>query len=1017
MRKSLLLLSLFMLFGFYANAQSREVKGTVISGEDDLPIPGVNIQIKGTTKGVVTDFDGKYSIIVPDNDAVVLIFRFIGLETQEMSVGNRSILDVTLGTDLTTLGEVVVTGVAAATPIKKLPFTVATVGEDIIQQVPAANAGSALAGKLPGVRVRPSNAPGGGPAIQLRGSTSIFGSSAPLIVLDGVLIEGTLADINMQDVERFEVLKGASAATLYGSRAANGVIAITTKRGKDLKVGTTQVMVRNEVAFENAYLSRSPQKALHHSFDLNADGSIRVDGTGQGIPSIPNISDKAFPVYRNHVEDFFTGTTVLTNYARIQSRGANSNTMVSFEHQKASGGIDLHNGNRRYNLRFNNDQKLGTRFTLSNSAIFIRTQNDDRSRYIRTLIMMDPSADLNALNENGTPYRYNVNKFAPTSEFNPFYQLSNNQATSVRQRIIANSTLKVELTESLFFETAFGVDAFDNNSRSFQDIGYLANQGEPGRGSLGRGYSNRLAITTSARLAYVKRIGDLNLRSNLFYQYEDNNGESFSVSGRNLGVQGGFDFFGNVTLSPEDGLPFLSAGASNTQQVRADNFSFSVGGDYQERYLFDFVVRRDGVSLFGSEERWQTFFRGSLGYRISEAIKINGIDELKIGASLGTAGGRPGFTDRFERANINNGVISRPTVLANPFLAPNITTEFEGILSMEFLKKWTFNASYSFQENADQIMSVPISAVTGRTSQVQNAGTLETSTLEISLGYKAVQTSTYGLDFILNFDRTRQEITSFNRPDLPVNGGLGLFTRGGGIFTQLYGTKLVRSFSDLTIREDGIVANLPGGLTLEDFEINREGYVIRKGTENTIDERAILVTDENGAFTQTNIIGNGQPDFFTSLITNFRYKKLNVYMLWEYQQGGNIYNQGAQWLARDQLHPMYDQSAFAPDERKHTSYFLSIYNVNRYTDAWVEDASHLRLRELALNYDFNKADMAKLGMGAVFQSAKVSFVARNLLLISGYSGFDPATGSFVLPVDNFNLPLVRNYGASITLTF
>jgi TonB-linked SusC/RagA family outer membrane protein len=997
-----------------AFAQTRTITGTVTSAEDGEPLPAVSVQLKGTTTGAVTDFNGKYSINVPQ-DGGVLVFSFIGLNTQEVRIGNQNVIDVQMSENVKELGEIVVTGVAAAVPAKKLAFTVGSADERILQQAPASDAGSALAGKIAGVRVQPSNVPGGGPAIQLRGATSLRTGSGPLIVLDGMLIEGTLANINLQDVERMEVLKGASAATLFGSRAANGVIQIFTKRGDKLKAGTTEIMVRNEVGFENIYSSRAPEKARHHSFALNPDGTIQVGSNGLGIPSPISIARNPFPVYYNHLDLFFTGTTRMTNYARIVSRGQNTNYMVSFEHQNEAAGIELHDGNRRYNARFNSDTRIGSRLTLSSSFIYTYTINDDRPRPLFNLIMMDPSADLFAPNPNGEPFLALPNKFS-NQGWNPFYQLVNNLGSSERRRMVGNFKANVEIAPGLTAQGDFGVDTWDNKSRSFQEIGYLAREGTPGVGSIGRGYSEVFAIVASGRLTYVKKFGDLSIRSNFFYQYEDRNNSSFSVSGTNLGVRGFFDIFSNVKLSPQDSRPFLNASNSNTSQIRADNFSLAVDGDYKDRYLFSLVGRRDGVSLFGPEARWANFYRASLGYRITEDFTIPGFQELKLAGSIGTAGGRPNFLDRFEFASITNGNLNFPTQLANPFLRPNITTEIEVTLNAEFLNRWTFMGSYSFQENADQILAVPLSAITGRATQIQNAGTLETNTIELTLGYKAIDTRDMGLDFTLIWDRTRQDITKFDRPDQQA-GGLSLWRREGGPLTAMYGRKFVRRIEDLTLRPDGTVANVPGNLKPEDFVVNREGFVVRRGTEFTPNEEAIQVTDQQGIQLDNILIGDAQPDWNASLLTNFRYKRFGVWMQWEYQHGGNVYQQGAQWLARDQLHPMFDQSMYPEGQQIYTRFWSSLYNVNRYSDFWIYDATHWRLRELAFNVQISNNDMNKLGVGKVFKSAQFSFIGRNLLLFSDYPGFDPATGGFQTRIDDFNFPLVRSYSAALTLNF
>jgi len=1002
-----------MLLASVAFAQDRTVSGKVTGSDDGLPLPQVTILIKGTTNGTATDLDGNYNLSVPSG--ATLVFRYLGYVTQEIAVGNQSVINVPMTPDATSLGEVVVTGVAAATPAKKLPFTVSSVNEKVFKQAPATDVGSALAGKIAGVRVQPSNVPGGGPAIQIRGNTSLARGSSPLIVLDGVFIEGSLGDINLQDVESFEVLKGASAATLYGSRAANGVIAITTKRGKTLDVGTTQIYVRTEVGNQNAYNSRSPEKAVNHPFIIDpATGDFQLDNTGTAVDDPSGISDGEFPSYRDHIEDFFEGSTFLTQYARLSTRGQSGNLVISAEYQDQTGGIALHDGNQRYNVSANADQYLGDKVTLSTSLKFIYDQTDNRPRNIRTLTMMDPSADLFAPNEeDGSPYNYNANRFSPTSEFNPFYQLANNRNEQTRRRFIGNVSLNYEIVDGLSIMGQFGLDTWMDKTRNYQDIGYLANQGVPGVGSLGRSFDDYQAINTSIRMTYAKKIGDWNIRSNAFFLYEDRGGTGFNISGTNLGIPG-FDDIDNVTLSPNDGLPYLGGNSFVENQIVSNSFSFSIGGDYLDKYLFDVVVRRDGSSLFGEDNRWNTFARFSGGWRFTEDIDLPGIQEGKINASWGQAGTLPNFQDRFEIASVTNGNINNPSNLPNPLIGPGITDEIEIGLNLEFLDKFTFASSYSVQENRDQILSVPLSAATGRSSQVQNAGTLETNTIEFTLGYTAIQSNDMNLDFNIIWDRTRQEITEFDRPRFPT--GRNIWDVGNSP-TTMFGRKIARSISDLTVLDDGTVANVGGGLTPGDFKINRDGIVIVAADEFTAQEAAVYITDETGVQVDDFQIGDAQPDFNMAMQTNFNYKQFSVFMSWEYQQGGDTYYQGGQWLARDRLHPMFSQGQFPDGQRQFNNYLLTIYNVNRSTDFWVEDATHLRLRELSVGYDLGSAQLAKIGLDNVFKNVRLSMIGRNLLLFSKYPGYDPATGGFNSRNDNFNFPLVRTFTGSVALTF
>lgn len=1002
--------------------QDRRVSGKVIGSDDRAPLPFVNIFVKGTTVGTATDIDGNYQINVPAESSI-LVFRYTGYVSQEIEIGNRETINVELEPDVTTLGDVVVTGVASETPREKLSFTIASVDSEVLTKAPAANAGNALVGKVAGLRIDPSNVPGQGPSILLRGATNLRTGNGPLILLDGAILEGSLSDISVQDIDRYEILKGASAATLYGSRAANGVIAIYTKSGKNLSVGQTSVFVRNEVIFERSYRGRHPEKARFHNKQVDANGDIVTDDDGLALDDSPSINDKPFSVYRDHLEDFFQGTTSYRNYVRLSNRTANGNMSISFEQQNASGGIDLHNGNQRYNFSLGIDQSFQNRFDLKIRSRYIWDKDDTRPRDIGTLIFASPDADWFAPNEeDGSPYNYNANSFILGSFFNPFYQLANRRAENVGKRFIASGQGDLHITDSFKFTGVLGFDTRADNSTGFTNPGYLAVVGEPTQGDIDRGYSQTVALNASAAFSYIKKFGDFNLRSTLKYQYEDRTDEGFSIDGDFLGVRD-FDNLRAVRADTSGlGYQFLSATDSRPVQIRADSYALAAGGDFQDKYIFDFVVRRDGSSLFGAEERWQWFSRGSLAWRVTEDFQIQGVDELKISASLGTAGGRPGFNDKYEIASVANGLISFPQQLANPRLKPNITTETEFTLSSKFLNKFDLLMSYSRQENRDQVLSIPVSvaATGGRSTQVQNAATLSTNTFEFTLGYTAIKNQKIGLTFDLVADRTVQTITEFNAPQVLASGA-GIWKEGSEL-TQMYGRRYAKSLSELTVDQNGIVLNgqfagLGNTSTLDDYEINDLGYVIPKGTQYTSNERVVPLVNEDGLEAQELLIGNARPDFNLGLRTGFRFKQLNIYMLWEAQIGGDVYNAGLQSLDRDGLGPDYDQAHRPEGQRHHTSFRQSIYNGRRLNAEYVEDASHIRLREFSVNYEFSAQNLQKLGVGNVFKGVQFSFIANNLLLFAKYKGFDPTMGGINTRYDTYGFPLIRTFSGSVSFNF
>ncbi|MFZ6666288.1 SusC/RagA family TonB-linked outer membrane protein [Peijinzhouia sedimentorum] len=1013
--KNYLLMTVLLCFAVVnlSFGQTRTITGTVTSAEDGEPLPAVSIQLKGTTTGAITELDGTYRINVPQ-DGGVLVFSFVGLTTKEVSIGNNTVIDVSLESDIQTLGEIVVTGVAAGTPEKKLSFTVGKLNEEIIQQAPAVNAAAALQGKIAGVRVVQSSQPGSNASIQLRGASAIgTGASEPLVVVDGVLTEGGLSIVNAQDIERIEVLKGASAASLFGSRAANGVIQIFTKTGASNAVGQTVIRIRNEYGGAAAYNSRAPKKTSHHHFLTNADGTIQVNDTGVtflGIADPRGIADKPFaePIY-DHLSQVFDGGTFMTNYVAISHNSGKSNILTSVEHQNNSGPIMFNEGSRRFNFRVNLDHNVTDRLKVTARTLFARSTNDTKGingyggtrSVLRTLFMMDPTADLFLPNDNGTPYKWNINKYNDTDGTNPLYGLSRVRRDGYTTRFLGNFGASYEVANGLSIEYAFGIDNDTGNSNRFLNKGHLDRSAgdAPLLGSVYRDWNEENAITSSTTLVYVKKFGDFNLRSRLFYMYENRFEKEFDAAGSALNVSG-LNVLQNATVhSP----PF-----SRSEEVTANNFAFAAGGDYLDKYIFDVIVRREAVSLFGADERWANFGRISTAYRLTEDIYIPGFQELALRASYGTSGRRPGFTAQYERFNVSNaGVVASLGNLGNRNLKPATTAELELSLNAEFLNKFSFSGGYSTQQNRDQILNIPITAATGFNNQVQNAGTLETNTIELTLGYSAIQSRDVSLDFNVVFDRTRQKITEFDRPAQLT--GYTIW-RPGATLGVIAGQQIATSLEE--------VANqVPAGQTLENyFTINRDGYVIRSGTEFTADERAIIVRDDTGAPLIMDI-GDFNADFNMGINTTFRYKGLNVYMLWDTQVGGNTYFQGGQWMARDLIHPMFDQSMYPEGQQKYTAYFSSLYNVQNVTSHWVEDSDYIRMRELSLNYSVSESQLDKLGSFGFIKGVKFGVVGRNLLLFSKYPGFDPEVGNALTRVDDFDYPLTRTFSGSIEFIF
>jgi TonB-linked SusC/RagA family outer membrane protein len=1026
--KRILLLSFMLCFTLFGQvlAQDRTVSGKVTSAEDGSTLPGVNVIIKGTSRGVTTDIDGNFTISVPSAGGT-LVFSFIGLTSEEVEIGSKARIDLKMRADVKTLGEIIITGVATGTPQKKLTFSVGKVNEDLIQQVPAVNPGTALQGKVAGVRVRSGGGtPGGAPDILLRGATSLVTSSAPLIIVDGVLTEGSLADINAEDIESMEVVKGAAAASLYGSRAANGVINIITRRGSRLAKGETIVKVRSEVG--QSFLEHRPAKTRHHAFLLSDGTDQRTDGyTGEVtfIPSgYPNparlnptgVMETPFPFIEDHFGQVFKPQTFNTNYGSVSSNLGNTQFLASYQYTDQQGIIELANGNQRNNFRINLDHQPNDKIKISSSTLFSRSTTDlngaaaggGARNPMYSLMFLDPHARILEPNADGTPYKWNPNVLS--LEPNPLYALNNRQWTGNNMRFLGNYKVSYMPVSWATVDAEYGLDRINYLENRYTPKGYLdiAAVAQARLGEVYRYTSNRTAQTLSLTGSIIKSFGDFNTRTRVQYMYEDNQGERFEALGQDLKVAG----INNLNNANQDNLSVWSA----NDQIVAKNYSAIFAADYKDKYIFDALIRRDGVSLFGAEQRWQTFYRVSGAYRISEDVKIPGIQELKIRSSYGVSGLRPPFAAQYEVINLTNGNIGVPLTIGNPMLQPAFNKEFESGLDVNFLNRFNFQFSYARSNNEGQILQVPQSAASGFRNQWMNAGTLETNVFEFTLGANLVKSSAFTWDINIVADRIRSKITSLDRPGFNVGPDNAFFIQEGETFGIFYGRKWARSLED-------VKNQVPEGRDVNDiFVVNNHGYVVRRAQIGTTAEVPILMTDDEGQILQTKI-GDINPDFNLGFANTFRFKGLSMFVLFDWQQGGQVYNQTRQWLVRDGLAGEMDAGRLPNNQRKSNAYWQALYNQNNINSHFVEDATFVKLRELSFNYSFGKNIFESAGLRFV-RDVKIGVVGRNLLTLTKYSGFDPEVGTSqggvganIYRWDSFGYPNFRTFSGSIEITF
>ncbi|NCQ11724.1 MAG: SusC/RagA family TonB-linked outer membrane protein, partial [Bacteroidetes bacterium] len=979
------------------------------------------------------------------------IGSYVGYKQFVANITVRSsdmVFDITMAPDFLGLDEVVVTGVASGTPRKKLAFTVGKVDQEQLEMVPATDAAGSLQGKVAGVRVvNAGGTPGSAPSIRLRGSTSLTGSQAPLIIVDGVILEGTLADVNSDDIATIEVVKGASAASLYGSRAANGVVQIITKRGKTLASGSTLITVRNEygrssiqkpidLAEAHFYAKNETElKAVDAAlsvgsgadqYSLDPTGSYLVNNTDFGrVAKLDGIVDNKYGVINNLQEQVFDPGDFMVNYVSVQRNSGKSNLSLSFSNTNQSGVVNGSSGFNRQNVRLNFDQELMKGLDFSVSTMYGQSKNDvlpeGPGSPFWGALFLQPNTDLYGTNPDGSKYKINADPYI--IEDNPLYQINNQERKRTRTRILGGAVLRYRPLDGVLLEAQYNFDKENNLFSNYTPKGYLSNDGfndpVPGVGSLQRSTYTNISSNAQLTAGYDKRFDELTIRAKASYWYEASDYSSFSATGNNLGV-GGVNTFNALTST---GNKVLSDFSSN---VISENIFFTAMMDYKDRYIIDFLIRRDGSSLFGEDNRYTNYYRVSSAYRLSEDIKIDGINEIKLRASIGTAGLRPGFTAQYETYDLSGGAAFKNT-LGNALLKPALATETEYGLNIEFLDRFSGEFAYAVTSVKDQILAVPLSAAAGGFSaQWQNAGTLETSTLEASLTAQVVNSKDFTWNLTFNIDKSTQEVTQLNVPAFftgPSTQSAGIFfVEAGKKFGVAQGNKFMKSTGDLVTDAAGLVTNVPGheDKTVADFEVNSEGYLILKGTQGTADESPFRYIDAEG--NQVFEIMDINPDFNYAFSSTMNFKGFMLYVLFDGQQGGQIYNQSRQWLYRELRHADMDQSGKAAADKKAANYYTAFYNTNNASEYFVEDGSYLKLRELNISYRASGKVLSSIGLGNVFQSIRVGLVGRNLFTWTNYSGYDPEVAGIDgdatnFKIDGYGYPNFRTFSGTIEFTF
>lgn len=1008
------------------SAQQRgTITGQVVVRDTREPLAGVQVYLQGTSFGQITQANGRYSIANVPPGTYTVIAQSIGYadgrrENVRVRAEEPAVVDFELATTVLRLEQVVATGTVDPTAGVKVPFTVGRLSkEDLL--VPAVAPVASLQGKVAGVTVvSGSGQPGSQPSVLLRGHTSIYRTNSPLFVVDGVILGSTMGDIDAQDIESVEVVKGAAAASLYGSRAGSGVINITTKRGREIEENTTRITMRseygwNQLPVRNHYITRH-----HHYLVDPAKGWVDADGNAvpkeHRVVDPRNIADNPYPgpLY-DHIGLFFNPGEYMRNNLSIAQNSLSTNFTASFTHQDDAGVVPGNEGARLMGLRTNLDHRLRRDLTFQVSSYYSRFKAENfQGDPFYDLMFMPPDVDLTKLGDDGDLI---IQPDPFVLQENPLYSVRNSDSWSHRSRFMGSGVIGYSPASWFKLEANFAYDRSDRNSDSYTPIGYKTSINTVSTGSVSRSHNRTVQWNGGVQASFLHTIGDLTMRARTQYTLENEQNDARSAGGSVLSVIG---------VPRVDVGTTKSASSSFSEEKSAG--LFLIGGlDYRGRYVFEGLVRRDGSSLFGPENRWHTYYRASGAWLMNDEPwwPAPGISLFKLRYSIGTAGGRPNFGDRFETWSVSSAGVPSKGTLGNRFLAPEHNTEQEFGLEVALNHRYSLTLVHARNTAKDQLVSVPLVGLYGYSSQWQNAGVVRSWANEAELEAVLLNSRDLTWRASLVADRTRSRIVALDRACFRSDG---LWYCPGTDFRSMFGYKFLNSHSELPAEHAGSHGA---------FQVNDDGYLVPVGNGNTwrdglsknlwgttvdIDGRSyawglpILLTDSTGG-NATVQVGDGNPDVVLGFNTSLQWRGFNLFGLMHAKIGGDIYNNTRQWAYRDKTHSDYDQSGKSDELKKTIDYYLRLYSTNSYNSHFIEDGTYLKLREVSLNYTFRQEQLRRLFGSMGMNQLSVGVIGRNLLTFTNYFGFDPEVGGTTNPFDGFSYPNFRNYTINVGITF
>ncbi len=1019
--------------------------GRVIDVRTGSPIASASVTIVGTNVGAITTEEGRFAILNAPPGLFAVEARRLGFALQRVqNVRLRSdsvtTIEIKLNNAPLRLDQVVTSATIDATTVAKSTVAVDRLSADDLP-VPTTGAASTLiAGKVAGANViRASGRPGEGANIVLRTPIAGFDfqrdAPPPLFVVDGVFLnqsqDRTTQDLETLDIASIEVLKGAAASALYGSRAAAGVIAITTNRGTSLGLGSVEYSMRYEQGQDQ--FVKALQKNQHHNFRQDAQGqwlnaSNAVVPRSQRATTAFNIMDQPYvntPLYDAANQLFKPGgyNTVTTS---VQGNTAASNFFASYSRNQNPGILQYNDGYNRQTFRLNLDTQVRDNLSLGFSINHTRSKDDNPATNFDSYYQFDP--DVNLLSKDPRPklagFGYNIVPDSVTNRTNPLFveYVADNLSRRARSNIATHASWRP--FEWVSFVSDLSYDRGDIRGESFTPLNTPVNNNGSlavSTGSLNISNSTTDGITFAAGPTITQQFRGLTTRTTVRGELQRETSPSFTVNGVDFKVDGVRNISTAKTVTSTQGF----------EDRRTKAIVSNLGLSYNEKYIGDFLFRRDGSSLFGAAHRWNTFYRASGAWLMAEEswFPLKDFSIFKLRYSLGTAGNRPAFVDQYEALGIDaSGALVR-NVLGNVNLGPTVSHEQEFGLDFTYRQRLSGSLTYAKNRTEDSFVSIPAPALSGYSNVLQNAGGITGNTLEMTLQAQ-IMSNQKGLSWTMLFvgDRSRNLITDFKRSCF-VDATDGPHYRCSNV---TYGTMWGQVFVHDKANLRPVHVNSQG-----QFDVNDEGYVVPVGTGNTYRDgiakslwgtnvtvdgrtypwgRPILQVDPVTGINVLTQIGDGNPAFHYGWGNNFRYKNLRVFVQTAGQLGGDEYAKSIQnyWASGD----WSDVDQFGkPDElKKPVSYYSTIANASAYSQPFVRTGTYLNLQEALVGYTLNTTGIRALEqVGA--KRIQIDLIGRNLATFTKYDGLNVMSGTPTRREDFATYPLTRTFTGAVTITF